>query len=368
MGTYFFTKKTIQKLSFSGGGRYDNRNLQADDLLDGVNSKGSGFNKSFSNFSGSVGVAAELSSRLIVKLNVARGFRAPSISELASNGAHEGTIRYEYGDINLKSETSTQFDASADYNKEHISIGMAAYHNSFNNFIFYRKLQAFQAGDSLMEVDGEMLTAFKFDQQKANLYGLEASIDIHPHPLDWLHVQNVFSLVAGQLKEAISNSKYLPFIPAPRLLTECRVDFKKFKKTIRNFYVKLELDNTFTQNNIFSAYNTETATRGYTLLNAGLGADFVSKNGNTLFSINLVGSNLGDISYQNHLSRLKYASENLATGRMGVFNMGRNFSIKLNFPLSFLKININPLNKLWKNLNINYIISKFINFVIVSVI
>ncbi len=180
-----------------------------------------------------------------------------------------------------------------------------------------------------------MLTAFKFDQQKANLYGLEASIDIHPHPLDWLHVQNVFSLVAGQLKEAISNSKYLPFIPAPRLLSECRVDFKKFKKAIRNFYVKLELDNTFAQNNIFSAYNTETATRGYTLLNAGLGADFVSKNGNTIFSINLVGSNLGDISYQNHLSRLKYASENLATGRMGVFNMGRNFSIKLNFPLSF---------------------------------
>ena len=335
MGTYFFTKKTIQKLSFSGGGRYDNRNLQADDLLDGVNSKGSGFNKSFSNFSGSFGVAAELSSRLIVKLNVARGFRAPSISELASNGAHEGTIRYEYGDINLKSETSIQFDASADYNTEHISIGMAAYHNSFNNFIFYRKLQAFQAGDSLVEVDGEMLTAFKFDQQKANLYGLEASIDIHPHPLDWLHVQNVFSLVAGQLKEAISNSKYLPFIPAPRLLTECRVDFKKFKNAIRNFYVKLELDNTFAQNNIFSAYNTETATRGYTLLNAGLGADFVSKNGNTIFSINLVGSNLGDISYQNHLSRLKYASENLATGRMGVFNMGRNFSIKLNFPLSF---------------------------------
>jgi iron complex outermembrane receptor protein len=335
MGTYFFTKKTIQKLSISGGVRYDNRNLQAENLLDGINTKGSSFNKSFSNFSGSIGVAAELSSRLVAKLNVARGFRAPSISELASNGAHEGTIRYEYGDINLKSETSTQLDASADFNTEHISIGVAAYHNSFNNFIFYRKLQGYQGEDSLMEVDGEMLTAFKFDQQKANLYGLEASIDIHPHPLDWLHVQNVFSLVSGQLKEAISNSKYLPFIPAPRLITECRIDFKKFKKEIRNLYVKLELDNTFAQNNIFSAYNTETATNGYTLLNAGLGADFVSKKGNTIFSINLVGSNLGDVAYQNHLSRLKYASENLATGRMGVFNMGRNFSIKLNFPLSF---------------------------------
>jgi iron complex outermembrane receptor protein len=186
-----------------------------------------------------------------------------------------------------------------------------------------------------MEVDGKMLTAFKFDQQKANLYGVEASIDIHPHPLDWLHVQNVFSLVAGQLKEAISVSKYLPFIPAPRLITDCKIDFKKFKKGIRNFYLKVELDNTFAQKNIFSAYNTETATAAYSLLNSAVGADFVSKKGVTLFSLNLVGSNLGDIAYQNHLSRLKYAAENLATGRLGVFNMGRNFSVKLNIPLSF---------------------------------
>ncbi len=335
LGTYFFTKKTIQKLSFSGGIRYDNRILEADNLLDGINTKGIGFNKNFGNFSGSIGLAAELSSRVIVKLNVARGFRAPSISELASNGAHEGTIRYEYGNVNLKSETSTQIDASADFNTEHISIGVAAYHNSFNNFIFYRKLQAIQGGDSLMEVDGKMLTAFKFDQRKANLYGLEASIDIHPHPLDWLHIQNVFSLVAGRLNEAISNSKSLPFIPAPHLTTECKIDFKKLKKAICNFYVKLELDNTFAQNNIFSAYNTETATAAYSLLNSALGADFVSKKGVTLFSLNIVGSNLGDVTYQNHLSRLKYTSENLATGRMGVFNMGRNFSIKLNIPLSF---------------------------------
>jgi iron complex outermembrane receptor protein len=153
--------------------------------------------------------------------------------------------------------------------------------------------------------------------------------------LDWLHIQNVFSLVSGRLNEAIADSKYLPFIPAPRLITECRVDFKKYKKAIRNFYMKLELDNTFAQKSIFSTYNTETATAAYTLLNTALGADFVSNKGVTLFSLHLVGSNLGDVAYQNHLSRLKYASENRVTGRMGVFNMGRNFSVKVNIPLNF---------------------------------
>jgi iron complex outermembrane receptor protein len=40
------------------------------------------------------------------------------------------------------------------------------------------------------------------------------------------------------------------------------------------------------------------------------------------------------VAYQNHLSRLKYNEENLSTQRQGVFNMGRNFSIKLNVPLT----------------------------------
>jgi len=45
--------------------------------------------------------------------------------------------------------------------------------------------------------------------------------------------------------------------------------------------------------------------------------------------------NLGDVAYQNHLSRLKYTDMNNVTGRMGVFNIGRNFGIKVNVPLDF---------------------------------
>jgi iron complex outermembrane receptor protein len=44
---------------------------------------------------------------------------------------------------------------------------------------------------------------------------------------------------------------------------------------------------------------------------------------------------VGNVAYQNHLSRLKYAPMNLATGRSGVFNVGRNFGLKILVPLSF---------------------------------
>ena len=335
IGGFVYTQKAINKVTLSGGVRYDNRNLSAKNLYEGTNVKGAGFKKSFSNFSVSAGIAAPVSERLNLKLNIARGFRAPSIPELASNGAHEGTIRYEYGNTNLKSETSTQIDGGFEFNTTHLSFNLTAFNNSFNNFVFYRKLQASAGGDSTVTVNGNNLSAFTFDQTNATLRGLEASLDIHPHPLDWLHIENTFSLTSGKLKEAIESSKYLPFIPAPRLISELRCNFKKLSKGIVNFYATIELDNTFKQDRIFAAYNTETATNGYSLLNAGLGASIVSSTGKTLFSLYLAGSNLTDVAYQNHLSRLKYTAQNMATGRTGVYNMGRNFSVKLNIPLSF---------------------------------
>ena len=334
IGGYLYVQKAIDKITLSGGARYDTRDLNVKSLKDGTNIKGEAFNKSYSNFSGSLGLTAQVVKQVNLKLNLARGFRSPGIPELASNGAHEGTIRYEYGDNNLKSETNTQLDGGVEFSTDHISVNLSAFYNSFNNFIFYRKLQSAAGSDSMVNVDGSDLTAFKFDQTNATLSGVEATLDIHPHPLDWLHFENTFSLTTGKLKEAIESSDYLPFMPAPRLISEVRGNFKKLGKGVANFYAKVELDNTFKQEKIFTAYNTETATPGYTLLNAGLGADFIGANGKTLFSLHLAGTNLTDVAYQNHLSRLKYAAENLTTGRIGVFNMGRSFSIKLNIPLS----------------------------------
>ncbi|MES2850705.1 MAG: TonB-dependent receptor [Bacteroidota bacterium] len=333
IGGYVYTQKTINKVTLSGGARYDTRNIDVKNLLDGSGIKGNAFTKAFSNFSGSIGLAAQLNKQVNVKLNVAKGFRAPGIPELASNGAHEGTIRYEYGDNDLKSETSIQLDAGVEFNTEHVSVNLSAFYNSFDNFIFYRKLQAVNGSDSLVNVDGDDLSAFKFQQSKAVLSGVEATVDIHPHPLDWLHFENTFSYTQGRFNEAVEGSKNLPFIPAARLISELRGNFNKLTKGIVNFYAKLELDNTFAQNKIFTAYNTETAAPGYSLLNAGIGADFISK-GNTIFTLHLSGNNLADVGYQNHLSRLRYAAQNLSTGRMGVFNMGRNFSFKLTVPLT----------------------------------
>ena len=334
IGGFVYTQKRIKQVTLSGGIRFDNRSIDSRELAEGGNTKFQQFNKSFSNMSGSIGASYEASKQVTLKLNLARGFRAPSIPELASNGAHEGTNRFEYGEQNLKSETSFQVDGGVDITTEHISFTANVFYNAISNFIYYRKLNAVAGGDSLVTDGSNQFFAFRFNQNNAVLYGTEFNLDIHPHPLDWLHIENSFSYVRGVLSQDQDGSKNLPFIPGARLINEVKVELFKNGHTLRNMYLKAELDNTFAQNNPFTGFNTETRTPAYSLLNAGFGGDVASK-GKTLFSLFFTASNIGDVAYQNHLSRLKYAPENLATGRTGVYNMGRNFSIKCNVPLSF---------------------------------
>ena len=336
IGGFVFVQRSFKKATVSGGLRYDTRKINSKELIEGGDVKFEKFSRSFSNFSGSAGVSVEASDAITLKANIARGFRSPTLAELASNGAHEGTNRYEYGQQDLKSETSLQFDAGLNFNYEHFSIDINAFYNSINDFIFYRKLEAFGGGDSLVLNDGDLIQAFKFNQQDAKLAGFEASIDIHPHPLDWLHFENAVSFVRGRFDNPIDGSNNIPLIPAARFTSELKADFKKLNKTIHNFYAKLEWDKTFKQNNPFTGFDSETATDGYALVNAGVGADIVNGR-KILFSVHIGATNITDVVYQNHLSRLKYTAENMATGRMGVFNTGRNFSFKINVPLEFSK-------------------------------
>ena len=335
LGGFVVSKKTFGALSTNFGLRYDYRKLNAEELIEAGDIRFQELNIGFNNFTGSAGLAYEINNDIVLKFNVARGFRAPNMIELSSNGAHEGTNRYEYGNTNLKSENSYQFDAGFELNSEHVSFSLNTFYTSYNNFIFSRKLSNTIGSDSMVNHNGTNLFAFQYQQSNATLIGLEANLDFHPHPLDWLHVQNSFSIVRGTFNSNFFSSNNLPFMPPARLLTDIKVDINGKSKTFKHTHFKFEIDNQFSQNNIFSSFNTETITPSFTLLNFGFGTDIkIGKNQN----INLYCgvNNITDVSYQNHLSRLKYTDVNNVTNRSGVFNMGRNFNVKINIPLSFM--------------------------------
>jgi len=344
IGVFVIAKKTIGKLDISGGLRYDLRNEYGKDLY--LNAKGekvesnapgafhkfSVFNSTFTGASGSIGATYQFSEIVFTKLNISRGFRAPNIAELSANGVHEGTVNYIIGVPTLKSENSLQSDYAFGLNFNHITAEVDLFSNTISNFIFLSKLRGMSGGDSL--TDG--FSTFKYTSGKANLSGGEISIDIHPHPFDWLHFENSFSYVQSIQKDQPDSTKYLPFTPAPKLTSELKATKKKLGKSFTNAYVKIGIDDYFKQNKFYAAYATETETPGYVLLDFGIGTDVFLKS-KTLFSLYISANNLTDVAYQSHLSRLKYEAENNVTGRTGVYNMGRNISFKLLVPIDFSK-------------------------------
>ncbi len=327
LGLFFFTQKRISELTMSGGARIDKKGVEFNNAQ-GLQSK------DFGDIAGSFGMTYEANKEWVFKFNVARGYRAPNMSELGSNGAHEGTNRYEYGNPNLKSEKSLQFDLGTEWSNEHVSFTGNVFYNMVSGYIYYQKLINALGSDSIINKDGQKFFAFAYEQQNANLYGAECNLDFHPHPLDGLHIENTLSYVRGTFNHAVDNSNNLPTIPPFRWLTEIKYEFGDAKTNNKSNYISLQLDNVSSQNNPFTGYHTETETPGYTLVNVGMGTH-IKHNGKQVCSLTLVAQNLGDVAYQNHLSRLKYTDQNMSTGRMGVYNMGRNFSFKLNVPLQF---------------------------------
>jgi iron complex outermembrane receptor protein len=334
IGAFGFLQKYFGKATISGGVRYDYRDIDSKLGMEGLDVKFGPFQRKFYNFSASGGVSYHPLDFLTLKGNISRGYRAPTLTELASNGAHEGTVRYEYGQQDLKSEKSFQLDAGVDLEYDHFNFSASAFYNRLTDYIFYRRLMSTGGGDSLIINGGESFQAFQYSQSNATLRGLEFQLDFHPHPLDWLHFENTISYVRGTFDEALDGSKNLPEIPHTRWISELRGDFLKKGKTLRNFYVMFETNTAFAQDNPFSGYNTEVKTPGYVLLNTGIGTDFVTRKGTTWAGLHLSANNLADVAYQDHLNRLKYTDVNNVTGRQGVYNMGRNFSVKLNIPFT----------------------------------
>lgn len=305
------------RFTLSGGLRVDNRHLHSF-ALDG---KFGQITRDFTGVTGSVGAVFSINERMNARLNVARGFRAPNLSELASNGVHEGTVEYEIGNANLKAENSWQADLGFDFTSHMFSAQVSLFANTIDNFIFKQKLQG-------VITDGH--DTYQYIQGKARLLGGEAGIDFHP--IEKIHFANTFSYVNSVQLHQPREGKYLPYTPAPRWTSDLRYDIIRDGKKLDNTFVSLQMECNLRQDHFYALNGTETATPSYTLFNTSAGTD-LRVGGKKVATVFVCCNNIFDRIYQSHLSRLKYLSVNPANGRRGIFNMGRNFTIKLTVPL-----------------------------------
>ena len=316
IGAFVYLKRNFSHGAINAGIRYDYKNVDGKDLLEDHDGHQhqifNAFSNSFSNVTGSLGIAYDIAENLNFKGNFGSGFRAPNIAELGANGKHEGTFRYEIGNSTLKQETSLQLDLSLTYQAEHITFGLNAYKNSIYHYIYISNLN----NETIVATDHsgntETVPVYRFLQTDANLVGGEAVVDFHV--IKALHFENTFAYVKGTNQATKSP---LPFIPAASLNNE--ISFEPNLKGLHDSFIKVGLNHVFKQDRI-DAF--ETTTNGYTLLDAGIGTSLKTKNGK--LNLWITGQNLTNKLYYNHLSRYKLA---------GIYNQGRNVGFGVSVPL-----------------------------------
>lgn len=361
IGPFFVEKKSFGKLDITGGARVDTRIFSGQSAYvdtttayfptlytgenplsaPGVIQQFPSLNKTFSGFSGSLGATYNFSDHFLIKANIARGFRAPSIAELSANGPDPGSQIYHVGNSNFKPEFSVQGDAGAALNLAHLTASVSLFDNHIQNYIFQEQILDANGNPERVNPDGSPnpngeYSKFTYVQSAARIMGGEFYLDIHPAP--WLHFENALTLTYGTNLidggKGPDSLKYLPFMPPPHTHSELRATSAKGFGRIRSGYAFVGFDHYNPQNRFFAAYGTETYTAGYNLISAGVGMKLVNATGKSILELYIEGTNLANVNYQSNMSRLKYFDNPVVPPGIqpGIFNMGRNVSFKVVVP------------------------------------
>jgi iron complex outermembrane recepter protein len=342
-GAFAILEKSITALTLSGGLRYDATHFSGDAMsLDGSGNivpegttgssvQFTGFDNTYSGWSGSIGASYQLPHDQYIKFNVAKSFRAPAINELTSNGLNIGSNAFQQGNINLKAEGGVQADLAYGYRGKDISFELDGFYNHISHFIFADRTDSVSQGYPVYEY---------VSSNTAVLTGLTAYFDVHPSGAKWFQWNNRFSYIYTWLPHATDSTEHIPWTPAPHIHSELKFQLDdKAGSFLSGTYFKIGMAHYWEQNNIYSALYTEIPSAAYTLVDAGLGSQFVDrKTGKIICSLFVNCTNLTNVAYADHLNLAQYFySQNgslvtVTNQRQGVFNMGRDFTFKVVFP------------------------------------
>ncbi|MDD4192888.1 MAG: TonB-dependent receptor, partial [Mangrovibacterium sp.] len=286
------------EMKLQGGFRYDFSKTETFEMgTAGTEGYHAPFSNNYSSLSGSLGATCLFDETLILRLNFAKAFRVPNLSELTSYGEHGN--RFEFGNENLDPENAWESDAGIHFHGTYFSFDLAGFYNYIDHYIFISPTD---------EITSSGMRIYRFSQTNSKLYGGEAGIHFHPESMPWLHIEGTYSQVTG--KQA--NGDYLPFIPAHKFRYEIKAEKEKLG-CFSHPSIRLSALSAFRQNRP-SPHETET--EGYTLVNACIKMTLPIRK--QPFDISFMTTNFFDKKYIDRLSTLK---------PLQYFNPGRNISL-----------------------------------------
>jgi iron complex outermembrane recepter protein len=288
-----FAAFTLQRLdfehiSFQFGGRVEHNGYSPASGLNGLR------DRSFTGFSGAVGLRVPLPRSTAFVANYTHSYRAPALEELYNNGPHPGNLTFEIGNPNLKRESADGIDASLRHSSERLRAEFSFFYYRIRDFIFLAPTGNVE--DGLIEADYDqglsrfIGTELRFDAGLTRSFWLLSSLDyVHARLLD-LHTP-------------------LPRIPPLR----ARVGFEWFYKEFRlNPEVTMARD----QRRLFP---TEERTAGYATVGVTASYTLARQHYAQIFSVNAF--NLNDKLYRNHLSFIKEFAPEIGRGVRVTYTM-----------------------------------------------
>jgi iron complex outermembrane receptor protein len=258
--------------------------------------------------SGAVGAIYDFAKDWQLALNLTYSQRAPTAEELFARGPHEATFQFIIGDPNLDVEINRTVDLSLRKTAGVVTGSISGFYTSYDGFIDFT---------STGEIE-DNLQVFIYTPKKATFFGGEGRVDFHLLPLsitkisepaDSKSVKNVITkgeetteknpndlylrIQADYVHAEDSTGEPLPRITPFRYGVSLNYESEHWTASIEGWRVD-------SQNRVAQF---ETATPGYTFLNASIGYKF--QWGRTYNYLYARGTNLLDEEARDHLSFLK---------------------------------------------------------------
>ncbi len=322
-GGYWITSwEANEKWSFTGGLRYDRGHMDVTGYYDetlyeyllsmgyppeeaaAYAQRSYDVDRSYGNFSGSLGANFRINKQATWKINIGQSFRLPGANELASNGVHHGAFRHEKGNPGLDPEQGFQLDAGYVFDNQHFYFSISPFLTYFSNFIFLNPTGQW----SVLPHAGQI---YQYTQAKALMTGGEWSVKwrFYKSFSVWNNAEYVWN-------KNLADDYPLPF--SPPLSTRSGISYSGEYKALQHYSVELEYQYIAAQ---YRVARNEQTTPSAQLLNFSAGLNW--KIGTLRFSTDLQIQNLFNTKYYNHLSFYR---------KLNIPEPGRNTQLIIRIP------------------------------------
>ena len=243
--------------------------------------------RSFTGFSGSVGLHVDVASNTAFVANLTRAYRAPALEELYNFGPDAGSSTFVIGNPDLDREASWGVDLSLRNQSRWLQGSLNFYYYGIDNFIFPAFTDEFVGGFRLAPTL----------QGDSRFVGFDGKGIFSLHRYLWLDLG--VGYVNAKLTQA---DESLPRIPPFHGSIGLDMNY-------RGVSVKPELDLAADQNLVFG---DETPTEGYTVLNVT--GSYTLAQGHTAHIFAVRAYNLTNEFYRNHTSYIKDLAPEIGRG------------------------------------------------------